>query len=326
MAVYRIGEVKISGLKAMRNAHEGKTAVIVCSGTSVKDLDIAEIPDHAVTFAVNEGITKLGERADYWVLSDNQIVLEYADKCPEGTTVLCMHEATRIIHRYCKKQTVFTVQSMSRVREYDNEFEFFSRGTVMIGGIEMARYMGIKRFFIFGLDCFRHRDAYYFDNRKPKTFTENQVGEFCRVVGGVPAGARIYVTPRLRRMVEKLEEVRVSGLWKGTQLYCVNSPLSQQRSIPLITMEQFHEMAAEEQPVERKKKPPQIKIEITDIMWNDAVEALRTGCQGLQERGEDLGETIEKVLEKVNLGTRTPTLYRQCQRALEVLNDAQWDE
>jgi hypothetical protein len=290
-------------------------------------LDLADIPENALTFAVNEGIAKLGERADFWVLSDNQIVFEYASKCPFTTEILCMHEATAIIKKHCKMNVVHTVDSMNRIKDYDNGFQFYSRGTVMIGAIEMARFMGVQKFYIFGLDCYRKRDQYYFDNRRPVTRSENNFDDRNRVITKVPAGSRIYVTPRLKRMQKKLEEVEASGLWNGTELYCVNSPLSQQTVIPKMTMEDFKkETATKPLPTPappKKKQPPALKI--TDAMWEDVCTAFIAGYESIKESGGK-NEKFDSILSRVELGKRSQLLYYELLKAIEVINDAQWSK
>jgi len=117
-------------------------------------------------------------------------------------------------------------------REYDNGYEFFSRGTVLIGAIEMARYMGIEEFYIFGLDCYRTKDSYYYDNRTPEHGTERNIHNAKR------DGDR-YVTYRLKRMISALNIVKSSGLWEGISVYCVNSPQSMQTAVPKMTLEDF---------------------------------------------------------------------------------------
>jgi len=40
-------------------------------------------------------------------------------------------------------------------------------------------------------------------------------------------------------MIQILDEVKRSGLWKGIDIYCVASPNSMQNSVPKLTMEDF---------------------------------------------------------------------------------------
>ena len=109
----------------------------------------------------------------------------------------------------------------------------------MIGAIEMARYMGIEEFYIFGLDCYRTPSDYYYDGRTPEHTTERN-----------PTGNRknwkyeedMLVSPRLSKMIQVLDAVKESGLWKGIKTYCVNSPKSKQTAIPHMTLEELNEI------------------------------------------------------------------------------------
>jgi len=251
--VFRHGGTKLTGIKKLRNKFKGQTAVICCSGTTFKSFDDKMIPPEWTVFAINETIRKLQARANYWVLSDDPIILEYAQFCPPATDVLCMHEGTKIIRRHCKSDNIHTVESMAKVRHYDNGFEFFSRGTVMIGAIEMARYMGFKTFYIFGHDCYRLKDEYYYDGRKPIPLSENNLNEGQRVIHKMPVGSRVYVTPRLKAMIGKLEMLSDFGLWKDIEVWCVNSPLSQQKVIPKMGLEEFQTRVEEWQNAKSKE-------------------------------------------------------------------------
>jgi hypothetical protein len=254
--VFRHGDTKLTGITQFKNTHEGGTALICCSGTTFAKYDDKWAPRSWKRFAINEAIGKLHDTADFWVLSDNQIVFEYAGKCSPKVKILCMHEATKIIKKHCRSHEIHTVESMNKIRPYDNGHEFFSRGTVMIGAIEMARYMGFKRFFCFGLDCYRLLDQYYYDGRRPIPLSEKQFDPRRRAFHGLPTEARVFVTARLKLMITKLNEVKASGLWDGIEIYCVNSPWSRQEAIPLMELARFLELAGEakKEPVAARKE------------------------------------------------------------------------
>jgi hypothetical protein len=263
--VYRHGEVKLTGIKKLRNKYKDQVAVICCSGTTFERYDDSVIPKEWKRFAINEAVRKLQTSADFWVLSDDPIVLEYAKFCPKDTKVLCMHEGTKIIRRHCTAEEIYTVESMSKIRHYDNGFEFFSRGTVMIGAIEMARYMGFKTFYIFGHDCYRLKSQYYYDNRKPIPLSENNCRDNYRVTHRIPPGHRIYVTPRLRAMIGKLDTVKEFGLWNNIDIWCVDSPVSQQKAIPKMDIEEFHGKVKEWQSAKSDERPSALETSPTTL-------------------------------------------------------------
>ena len=237
---YRFSGKKLTGIEKLKDAHKGKSAVICGSGTTLRDFQTDWVPEDWPLVAVNEAIGKLGERATYWVLSDTPIIKEYAAKCPKTTAVLAMHQATLDINGACPEQVVYTVNSMNDAKDRNNGYEFFSRGTVLIGAIEMMRWMGIRKIFCFGLDCYRTQDSYYYDGREPKIVTERAIYPIDQVARLKP-GLKIWRTPRLKRMVQKLHMAVESGLWKEMEIFCVNSPISQQEVFTMMTLDEFEE-------------------------------------------------------------------------------------
>lgn len=238
--VFRYSGTKLTGINDLKNKHMDQNSVIIgCSGTTFADFkDIA--PDDIPRIAVNEAIRKM-QNASYWVLSDIEIVIRYAEFCPSQTTILAMRDATKIIKKYCTENRIYTVDSMREAKKYDNGYQFFSRGTVLIGAIEMARWMGFNKMFVFGLDCYRTKDSYYYDGRKPANASEHK----CipkEYVKNSPPSHGMWVTSRLRKMINKLHDVDSAGIWSEIDVYCVGSPYSQQETIPKLSLSEFKGM------------------------------------------------------------------------------------
>lgn len=231
---YRFGGVELSGINKFKGKHKGETAVICCSGTTFENYDNDLLPPHWTRFAVNEAIRKTSKYADFWVLSDNPIIFEYKEFCRKDLKCLVMRQATHQT-KHLPSKHIFTVDSMAEPKNFGNGYQFYSRGTVMIGAIEMARFMGFTRFFCFGLDCFRTADQYYYDRRRPAKFTENKVDQREMVRSGVPTNVQIYVTSLLRKMINRME--LGAPLWREVEIYCVDSPLSQQTVVPKMTLD-----------------------------------------------------------------------------------------
>ena len=221
----RFGKVKLTGIGDLEGVHTGDAAVLLCDGPTLDDYDDRVPPRHWRRFAIAGAIERVRERADYWVVSDVQDVERYAPACPRSVKILAMHEATTVIHQACPGFRIRTVNSMSEPREYGNGYEFYSRGTLVIGCVEMARYMGIRKAFVFGLDLFDPPE-----DEKPWTF-DPQRPHRGRYRGAVAA--------KHRRAVEKLRAARDSELWDGLELHAVGSPLSPQDAIPALSWEQF---------------------------------------------------------------------------------------
>jgi hypothetical protein len=288
------------------------------------------VPKSWKRFAVNEAIRGLGDKADYWVLSDEEIVHEYAGICPRSTTILAMNRSTRIIHRRCKDNKIYTVESTAKTKNYDNGFEFFSRGTVMIGAIEMARYMGINKFFVFGLDCFRLKNQYYYDKRKPISFTENNVTEHHRVRMALPPHVRIWVTPKLKKMILKLKETVDSRLWEDVEVWCVDSPYSQQTSIPKMTLEEFQERTktrrkrvAKIAPVVEKpavENPAPEAETISKQDWDKVVGDFANGCLRVMEGEGQMPGPIQALRNRLlSTNAMDVELYSDLKKALEIM-------
>jgi hypothetical protein len=245
--MYRYGGMKLSGINDLKGKHAGGTAVMCCSGVTFKDYDDKKIPKDWIRFSINETIRKLGGDTRYWVISDDPILSEYHDYCPANVNVLAMRQATRIAGKVLPKNRVWTVDSMADPADYDNGYQFYSRGTVLIGAIEMARWMGINRFFCFGLDCYcgSMDSDYYYDGRRPQHASEHQRLHKEQVKDS-PPDLRIWVTHRLRKMIEKLNAVRAAGLWDGIEIHCVGSPSSQQNAIEKISDKDFDKLVSSE--------------------------------------------------------------------------------
>lgn len=243
MRVARSRSFAPTGIASLRSSLPGATAVFCCAGTSLRRYDDTIPPRSWPRFAVNSAIRRLSDVADFWVLADEPIALEYEVHALAGTAILAMHEAGPIMARRARGRPVYTVDSTPEAVTYGDGRRFFSRGTVLIGALEMARYMGVRRAFIFGLDCYARERDYYYDGRVPPKGHEARPARSDRV-RGLPFVA--YVTPCLRRMIEKLDVARAAGLWDGMEIWCVGSSWSQQRAIPLMTAEEFESLVSKE--------------------------------------------------------------------------------
>lgn len=240
--VYRYAGKPLTGIDDLKGTAPCEEAVIGCSGLSFDRYDDSIPPPEWPRVAVNESIRKL-RSAEWWVLADDPILYEYADVAPADVKILAMQQATAIIGRFAKGRRYWTVESMSKIAPYDNGHQFYSRGTVLIGAIEMLRFIGFRRFFVFGCDCYRTKAAYYYDGRAPIPLSEKHFVENQRVRGH--EGEKIYVTPRLKNMIDRLGAVKRSGLWDGIEVWCVDSPHSQQDAFPKMSIDVFRDLAAD---------------------------------------------------------------------------------
>lgn len=241
---FRYAGKLLTGINDLRNTARCEEAIVCCSGTSLSRYDDSVAPPEWPRIAVNEAIRKL-RAAEWWVLADDPIFHEYGDLIPPETKLLVMQQATLIAHRWAKGRRYWTVESMSKIENYDNGYQFFSRGTVLIGAIEMLRWIGHRRFFVFGCDCYRTKGEYYYDGRTPIPLSEKHFVDNQRVRG---VDEKLYVTPKLRNMIDRLDAVKASPLWQGIEVWCVDSPLSQQRAMPKMSIEVFRDLAAEWRP------------------------------------------------------------------------------
>lgn len=231
----------LTGIEELEGTLEGRSAAIWASGPTFADYNDGLVPEDVVRVAINETVKSPPATPDFWVLSDTIIVEKFARYCPAETKVLAMHMASLSIDAHCGADEIFTVNSMPEPpEEYDNPFQFFSRKTVVIGAVEMLRFMGVKRFFFFGFDAFRTAKAYYFNGDNAFAMGEQRVGRQFQIMGKVHNGQQIFCTPNLsmgRNMVHRARK----ALWDpaGVELWNVNSPNSQQTAIANITWAEF---------------------------------------------------------------------------------------
>ncbi len=339
----RFAGVKLTGIEKLKGKLDGEEAAIFCSGTTLKDLHLEVIPDHLVRVAVNEGIAKRDLKPDYWVLSDTPIVSEYAKVCPRETVILAMHEATRSIKAFAPRE-VFTTMSQTQIKTWDDGVNFFSRGTVLIGAVEMLRYMGVRRFYIFGMDLFRTKKAYYFDGRRPPLASECQTYDTERCQGeGLGRTCDMWTTSRLKRMQEKLEAIKKAGHWDDLEMFVVNSPHSQQNLIPKITIEEFVDKVTVPAPVvaevtgarggkvaKPKAKKPQAPprepgaapgglpaaagAPAVLVGWSEALTAFDAFCAELG----DIPPSIQSLLNRIEAGEKSQDILDEIDRVNEL--------
>lgn len=253
---------QLSGICELKDKYSGETAAIWCSGPTFADYDDALVPSHFQRFAINETIRTHADKADWWVLSDQPIVDHFSQYCPEHVKILAMHRSSVEIHRRARAKQIWTVNSKDDPRDYGNGYEFYSRRTVAIGAVEMARFMGFRRAFLFGLDLFRLRASYYYDGANAISMSERRSGLQYVVRGGLQhKGQRIYQTPALRAARDALARVRKFGLWDEIDVFCVGSPNSQQESVPKISLEEFRSIVEREG--EQEQEPAVSEQELT---------------------------------------------------------------
>lgn len=267
--------IRLTGIRELKNTEKGKTAVIWCSGPTFSQYDDTSIPDDWVRFSINETIKRDwdgwgGRNPDYWVLSDLPVVQKFSRHCPTDSTILAMHRATETINKACPRNKIYTVNSMGEqdgIKDYGNGYEFFSRRTVMIGAVEMARYMGFKRFFVFGLDLFRLPSKYYYDGKDAIWMGERRSpAQFMiRTPGAKHEGQRIYQTPNLRAARMMLGQIHQCDLWGNIEIHVVGSPHSHQDSVPKMSYDEFNIIL-------RKEKPKSIKTDDDPVMISSSRE------------------------------------------------------
>lgn len=241
----RTGKWMPTGIDDLRGTLDGRTAVFCCAGTSLEASypEARPIPAAWPIFAVNGGIRLVAPDAAFWVLADLPIVQEYAGYCPPHVQVLAMHEAGPECLRNMMRHEVRTVDSTSDLRDLGDGYRFYSRGTVLIGGLLMARWMGVRRAFVFGLDCYRTREAYYFDRRKPLSRGESHPDR--KDSRPHPeAGPGAVITSRLAKMIDRLDAAKAAGLFDGMELWCVGSPHSAQRALPKMDVADFRRVVS----------------------------------------------------------------------------------
>lgn len=224
----------------------GKTAFITSAGPSFGQMDVHWIPDGdmRIRVAISGSIkawTLAGIKPELWAVSDEPIVDEYAQYVPPGTPILAMQQAGALLTR---KPTILptcpriTVETMSDAKEYDNHYQIFSRGTLAIGTLLALKRCGVRRAFVFGLDCCRTRALYHYDGR-PHPNRQEQFMKSSRYV----KEKDVYVTPLLQRMIDQLNKANAAHLFDGIRVTVVGTP-TMQTVFPTWSVQEFTERLA----------------------------------------------------------------------------------
>lgn len=229
---YSSAAKRFTGIKELENKHAGKSAIIACAGPTFRDFRFSWIPKDFVVFSVNESIKKIGGRVDYWIFMDMPIVDEYLQFCYQRTRVIAMHKAVAFAAMKTGHK-VYTVGFKRRPCDMVSGYEFFTAGKPPVAAVEFGLYMGIEHFYFFGFDCYITEGCYYYDARKHPIEEENRcLEEYHR-------GDGIYSTVKLEKLRKRLQYVKEIGWWNDVDVWCVNSPNSQQIAAPKMTIKEF---------------------------------------------------------------------------------------
>jgi hypothetical protein len=251
----------LNGMVELKDKHKGGSCVVWCSGPSFAEYDDSLVPDSWPRFSINETIQLnfegyKGRIPEYWVLSDLPIVGKYASHCPKETSIISTHRASETIREECPSNKVHCILAQPEpIQDYSDGFQVFSRRTVCIAAVEVARYMGISNVYVFGLDHFRLRSSYYYDKTDANLINDRRCPHEFLVPGPERyKGERLYQTPSLRQGARMMDSVVRAGLWKSINVFNVNSPASRVFCLEKMTIEEFSEVAKKEEAPKKKKR------------------------------------------------------------------------
>jgi len=144
--------------------HYGETAYIIGNGPSMKDFDFSRLKGK-LTFAVNDGrlfFDKL--KPTYWVVHDAWYTHHYHDLLSEYDGNLMLNASNfsvtaKIPSKYIKNayyapNVALYYDDGRRMAGFspDSDIEVISGGSVIVNVLQMAWYMGVRRFILVGVD------------------------------------------------------------------------------------------------------------------------------------------------------------------------------
>ena len=247
--------------------------MLLCPGPPLRDFDVDTIPKGMATMSTNLALTK-HPLSHYWVFTEMSHIGICSPHYDPNTTKMIIPEAWS---GASLDGDVYTMSSKHKPQ----------------GGlwsIAIAAMLGFKNIYIFGLDCFREEDNYYFlDYIRPPKLTENRLIGHERIYGR--AGKRYYFTKGLRELTERIKEVLNSGI--KINVYIVNSPWSKVDGVEHITTDEFKERARKEQRAGAAKLARAAK---KTKKTEEAEEAQRLREEEEEEEGGEGGEEEEVAL------------------------------
>ena len=195
---------------SLKNKHSGKSGVLFCPGPTLADLNPESIPSDCIVIAANIGIMQ-GVVPDYWVLTN-------WEARSKGVSFL-FPDKTKLIVPEGQFPSDDPRHDDPLESAYGMEVNKEPRSPIM--GIVAANIMGLTHLDIFGLDCFRTEDYYYFQKGiRHRNLTENRLIGYERIYG--PVAYKAYQTKRLKELVCRFRDINRLSM----SISIVNSPWS----------------------------------------------------------------------------------------------------
>lgn len=169
------------------NIHEGKTAIVLGSGPSLRDFDYSIWNDNFVSFGINSSIAKVPD-CDYFVSDDNGILFwtYYKDYIVPSKCTKFLY--SKKLEKYAKLIPVddkifydhyeWNPKHKSNIQLTDDpNIPIIAARTSLASAMHIAYIMGIRNFLLFGVDCRVEDNKRYFWEFEDQPFVEPTIKE-----------------------------------------------------------------------------------------------------------------------------------------------------
>jgi len=146
-------------LQKIHNKHKGKTGILIGNGPSVKIKDLEEIANNKeiITFAVNRFYLCYEQttfRPHYILSSDQQIINDFGNEIVHNNVNTPIFLASLFKPQHIRDDFVWIKLIHGRPFRFSKDIKrsLMSGGGTLIAAIQLGYHMGIREFYLYGVD------------------------------------------------------------------------------------------------------------------------------------------------------------------------------
>lgn len=202
-------------LNMIHNCHEGKIGFLIGNGPSVKLKDLEEIANNEkiITFTANRFYLCYDQtvfRPHYNLSSDQQIINDFGNEITNNNTNSKVFLASLFKPQHIKDNFIWIKLVHGRPFRFSKDIKksLMSGGGTLIAAIQLGYHMGIRKFYLYGVD-------HNFDYKKDEGKMDNVKGEGNHFIDNYRAG-KSWQEPRMDLVEYSFKECdKVLRLEKG---------------------------------------------------------------------------------------------------------------
>jgi hypothetical protein len=264
--------VPVTSYDGVAGTCAGATAVVLCPGPTLARYDDAAIPERWVRIVAGVAIQRC-PKPRYWVSTSTRAVRDMVPTLSPATIAVVASGDAGLF----PDETTVVVRDFADV-PFDE-----------LAAAALARHLGCTRILFFGYDCYRTRDKAAFlgrkilhrgDRRRKKAIPRARMG-----------GEKAWLTPHDKRVRARMETLVHSPAFDGTEVWCVDSPFSQQDAVPPMDVPALARLIEADrerhmEPVVTEEPPvvPQILVPLPDLP--------RRRARREEKKEEGFGESV----------------------------------